>query len=262
IAASLQHDSTQAIQAEQDGTGHAVGCGLAAIEGFEGTVIVTNADVPLLRAETIDKLRAAHVDNGNAVTVLSIKLSDPTGYGRIVRNEAGEDTAIVEHKDADDAQRAIDEVNSGVSAFDSQVLRDALGKLDSNNTQGELYITDVVEIARTAGHRVGAHVADESSELQGVNDRVQLAAAGAELNARMLDRAMRNGATIVDPASTCIGVDVDRNSTRLNSSHVSLLLVSPTGRFSALSLMLLQLPAPQVTASAHTWLMSPVSCRE
>ncbi|WP_423777994.1 bifunctional UDP-N-acetylglucosamine diphosphorylase/glucosamine-1-phosphate N-acetyltransferase GlmU [Corynebacterium stationis] len=208
IASDLQREVVQAIQAEQNGTGHAVGCGLAAIEDFEGTVIVTNADVPLLRAETIDKLRTAHVDNGNAVTVLSIKLADPTGYGRIVRNDAGEVTAIVEHKDASDAQRDIDEVNSGVFAFDSQVLRDGLGKLDSNNSQGELYITDVVEIARAAGHRVGAFVAEDANELQGVNDRVQLAAAGAELNARMVEQAMRNGATIIDPASTWIGVDV------------------------------------------------------
>src|SRR5690625_956552 len=208
IASDLQLKDCHAIEEDRTGTGHAVGCGLAAIEDFEGTVIVTNADVPLLRAETIDKLRSAHVDNSNAVTVLSIKLSDPTGYGRIVRNDADEVTAIVEHKDASDAQRDIDEVNSGVFAFDSQVLRDGLSKLDSNNSQGELYITDVVEIAREAGHRVGAFIAADASELEGVNDRVQLAAAGRELNRRLVNQAMLNGANVIDPLTTWIGVDV------------------------------------------------------
>lgn len=208
VAAELGRDILQAVQEEQKGTGHAVGCGLAPIPDFEGTVIVTNGDVPLLRPETIDKLRETHVDHGNAVTVLSIELDDPTGYGRIVRNDADEVTAIVEHKDANDEQRTISEVNSGVFAFDASILRNALSKLDSNNSQGELYITDVVEIAREAGHRVGAFIADDASELEGVNDRVQLAAAGRELNRRLVNQAMLNGANVIDPLTTWIGVDV------------------------------------------------------
>lgn len=208
VASELGRDILQAVQEEQNGTGHAVGCGLAPIPEFNGTVIVTNGDVPLLRPETIGKLRDTHLAEGNAVTVLSIQLDDPTGYGRIVRNESGEVTAIVEHKDATAEQHAIDEVNSGVFAFDGKVLRDALGKLDSNNSQGELYITDVLEIARQAGHRVGAFVAADAGELEGVNDRVQLAAAGRELNRRIVEDAMRGGAHIIDPLTTWIGVDV------------------------------------------------------
>ena len=198
----------QAVQEEQRGTGHAVSCGISPISDFEGTIIVTNGDVPLLTPETIEGLRDTHTSQGNAVTVLSMRLADPTGYGRIIRDTDGSVSAIVEHKDATDEQRLVDEVNSGVFAFDAAALRDALTKLDTNNAQGELYITDVLEIARTAGHGVGAHVAANPQELAGVNDRVQLAAAGRELNRRMVEKAMRGGATIIDPETTWIGVNV------------------------------------------------------
>ena len=208
IALQLDREVLQAVQEEQHGTGHAVQCGLGPIPDYDGTVIVTNGDVPLLRAETIRGLYEDHTQAGNAVTVLSMRLEDPTGYGRVVRDASGAVTAIVEQKDAAEEQLAIDEVNSGVFAFDGAVLRDALTKLDSNNAQGELYITDVLEIARTAGHKVGAHVAADAGELAGVNDRVQLADAGRELNRRVVEAAMRGGATIVDPESTWIGVNV------------------------------------------------------
>ena len=208
ISQELDCEVLQAVQEEQLGTGHAVACGLEPIPEFEGTIIVTNGDVPLLTPETIEGLRATHTEQGNAVTVLSMRLEDPTGYGRIIRAEDGSVSAIVEQKDASEEQRRVDEVNSGVFAFDGRVLADALQKLDSNNAQGELYITDVLEIARTAGHGVGAHVAADPAELAGVNDRVQLAAAGRELNRRMVEKAMRGGATIVDPETTWIGVNV------------------------------------------------------
>ena len=137
-----------------------------------------------------------------------MSLEDPTGYGRVLRAEDGSVTAIVEQKDATEEQRAVREVNSGVFAFDGAVLRDALTKLNSDNAQGELYITDVLEIAREGGHNVGAHVAADPDELSGVNDRVQLAAAGRMLNRRVVEEAMRGGATIVDPETTWIGVNV------------------------------------------------------
>ena len=208
IAAELDRDIEQAVQTEQNGTGHAVQCGLSAIPDFTGTIVVTNADVPLLQAETLERLVDDHAASGNAVTVLSLRLDNPTGYGRIVRDDNANVTAIVEQKDASDEQRAIKEVNSGLFAFDAEVLRSALGRLDSDNAQGELYITDVLEIARGDGHSVGASVAIDSAELAGVNDRVQLAAAGRELNRRLVEKAMRSGATIVDPDSTWIGVNV------------------------------------------------------
>ncbi|MDY3126795.1 MAG: bifunctional UDP-N-acetylglucosamine diphosphorylase/glucosamine-1-phosphate N-acetyltransferase GlmU [Corynebacterium sp.] len=208
IAQELGQEVAIAVQHEQNGTGHAVGCGLAALPAVEGTVIVTNGDVPLLRSETIAELRAEHENQGNAVTVLSINLDDPTGYGRIVRTYDGTVSAIVEHKDATAEQHRIKEVNSGVFAFDAAVLRDSLGQLNTDNAQGELYITDVLEIARNEGHRVGAFVAADAGELEGVNDRVQLAAAAKVLNQRLVEKAMRGGATIIDPDSTWIGVNV------------------------------------------------------
>lgn len=208
ISNELDREVVQAVQEEQRGTGHAVSCGISPISDFEGTIIVTNGDVPLLTPETIEGLRDTHTVQGNAVTVLSMRLADPTGYGRIIRDTDGSVSAIVEHKDATDEQRLVDEVNSGVFAFDAAALRDALTKLDTNNAQGELYITDVLEIARTAGHGVGAHVAADPQELAGVNDRVQLAAAGRELNRRMVEKAMRGGATVIDPETTWIGVNV------------------------------------------------------
>ncbi|QGU04097.1 bifunctional UDP-N-acetylglucosamine diphosphorylase/glucosamine-1-phosphate N-acetyltransferase GlmU [Corynebacterium comes] len=208
VAAELDREVLQAIQDEQNGTGHAVQCGLEPIPDFAGTVIVTNGDVPLLTPATLSSLLDAHTASPTAVTVLTMRLADPSGYGRIVRNADGEVTAIVEQKDASEQERAIDEVNSGVFAFDGPILRDALTRIDSDNAQGELYLTDVLGIARAAGHPVRAHVAADPLELAGVNDRVQLAEAGRELNRRTVEAAMRAGATVIDPASTFIGVNV------------------------------------------------------
>ncbi|MDR7328896.1 bifunctional UDP-N-acetylglucosamine diphosphorylase/glucosamine-1-phosphate N-acetyltransferase GlmU [Corynebacterium guangdongense] len=208
VAAELGREVVQAVQEEQNGTGHAVACGLAPLGEYEGTVIVTNGDVPLLTAETIEGLYRAHVDAQAAVTVLTMKLTDPTGYGRIIRDADDEVTAIVEQKDATTEQLAVDEVNSGVFAFDGAVLRDALTRIDTDNAQGELYLTDVLGVARADGHTVSAHVAADPRELAGVNNRVQLAEAGKELNRRLVEQAMLGGATIIDPDTVWIGVNV------------------------------------------------------
>ena len=209
IAAQLGVEIRQAVQEEQNGTGHAVQVGLAAIPDFDGTVVVTNGDVPLLRSETIDALVEAHETQGAAVTVLSLEFDNPTGYGRIIRDADGSVTEIVEEKDASDEQRRVREVNSGVFAFDGAVLRDALTRITTDNAQGELYITDVLGIARGDGKKVAAFTAPDPRELAGVNDRVQLAAAGKELNRRLVEQAMRAGATVIDPATTWIGVEVE-----------------------------------------------------
>lgn len=208
VATELDRPVLQAVQEEQNGTGHAVQCGLSPIPDFDGTVIVTNGDVPLLTADTLRRLLDAHTSSPTAVTVLTMRLDDPSGYGRIIRDEDGEVTAIVEQKDGTPEQLTVTEVNSGVFAFDGGILRDALGRLDPDNAQGELYLTDVLGIARAAGHPVRAHVAVDPRELAGVNDRVQLAEAGRELNRRTVEAAMRGGATVIDPASTFIGVGV------------------------------------------------------
>ncbi|PLA14196.1 bifunctional UDP-N-acetylglucosamine diphosphorylase/glucosamine-1-phosphate N-acetyltransferase GlmU [Corynebacterium riegelii] len=209
IAQQMGIEVRQAVQEEQHGTGHAVQIGLSAIPDFDGTVVVTNGDVPLLTAETIERLVEKHEHEHAAVTVLSLEFDNPTGYGRIIRDEAGEVQRIVEEKDATDEQRRVHEVNSGVFAFDGAVLREALTHLNTDNAQGELYITDVLSIARNDGRKVSAFIAPDARELAGVNDRVQLAAAGKELNRRLVERAMRAGATVIDPDTTWIGVEVE-----------------------------------------------------
>ncbi|MFB7081193.1 bifunctional UDP-N-acetylglucosamine diphosphorylase/glucosamine-1-phosphate N-acetyltransferase GlmU [Streptomyces sp. NPDC056308] len=199
-----------AHQAEQRGTGNAVRVGLDELGGaVEGTVIVVCGDTPLLSGETLTALAATHTADSNAVTVLTAEVPDSTGYGRIVRDPAtGAVTEIVEHKDATEAQRAIREINSGVFAFDGRLLADALGKVRTDNSQGEEYLTDVLSILREAGHRVGASVAGDHREILGINNRVQLAEARRLLNQRLLERAMLAGVTVVDPASTLIDATV------------------------------------------------------
>ncbi|GAA3372339.1 bifunctional UDP-N-acetylglucosamine diphosphorylase/glucosamine-1-phosphate N-acetyltransferase GlmU [Streptomyces sannanensis] len=199
-----------AVQYEQNGTGHAVRMALDELGGgVEGTVVVVCGDTPLLTGDTLTQLARTHAVDGNAVTVLTAEVPDSTGYGRIVRDEAtGAVTAIVEHKDATDEQRAIREINSGVFAFDGQLLEEALGKVRTDNSQGEEYLTDVLGILREAGHRVGASVAADHREILGINNRVQLADARRLLNERLLERAMMAGVTVVDPASVLVDVTV------------------------------------------------------
>ncbi|MCV7354577.1 bifunctional UDP-N-acetylglucosamine diphosphorylase/glucosamine-1-phosphate N-acetyltransferase GlmU [Mycolicibacterium fluoranthenivorans] len=197
-----------AVQDEQLGTGHAVGVGLAVLpDDFTGTVVVTSGDVPLLDSETLAALVSTH--GGGGATILTTTLADPTGYGRIVRDEAGAVLAIVEQADADAAQRAIAEVNSGVYAFDAAALRSALSRLRADNAQQELYLTDAIALVRGDGLPVRAqHVAD-TALVAGVNDRVQLSALAAELNRRIIERHQRNGVTVVDPATTWVDADVE-----------------------------------------------------
>ncbi|UOZ07847.1 bifunctional UDP-N-acetylglucosamine diphosphorylase/glucosamine-1-phosphate N-acetyltransferase GlmU [Amycolatopsis sp. WQ 127309] len=214
VAKDLGREVGTAVQAEQKGTGHAVSCALATLPAdLTGTVLVSYGDVPLLDTETLAALLAEHTGSGNAVTVLTAVVPDPTGYGRIVRDAAGAVTAIVEHKDASPEQAAITEINSGVYAFDASVLADGLGRLSTDNSQGELYLTDVLGIARGDGKGVGALVVDDPWLTEGVNDRVQLSVLGAELNRRIVRRWQREGVTVVDPASTWIdaGVTLSRD---------------------------------------------------
>ncbi|MFD9396708.1 bifunctional UDP-N-acetylglucosamine diphosphorylase/glucosamine-1-phosphate N-acetyltransferase GlmU [Streptomyces sp. NPDC060000] len=199
-----------AVQEEQNGTGHAVRMGLEQLGGgVDGTVVVVCGDTPLLTGATLAELAATHHTDGNAVTVLTAEVPDATGYGRIVRDDAsGAVTAIVEHKDASEAVLAIREINSGVFAFDGQLLADALKKVRTDNSQGEEYLTDVLGILREAGHRVGASVAADHREIAGINNRVQLSEARRILNDRLLTAAMLSGVTVIDPATTWVDVTV------------------------------------------------------
>jgi bifunctional UDP-N-acetylglucosamine pyrophosphorylase/glucosamine-1-phosphate N-acetyltransferase len=212
VAAHVADVDPKALIADQDeikGTGRAVECGLAALpEALTGVVVVTYGDVPLLSPDTLAALVAAHGDTGSAVTVLTAEVADPTGYGRVLRGEDGEIVGIVEHKDATPAQRAVREINSGIYAFDAEFLAEALGRVDTANAQGEKYLTDVLKLARDAGLAVTAVGTEDLWEVEGVNDRVQLAALGRELNGRLLQAWMHAGVTVIDPATTWIDVDV------------------------------------------------------
>lgn len=202
--AAIAPDVLLAVQEEQSGTGHAVLCALEALDvPLAGTVLVTYADVPLLRAETLVALLADHAV-GRAVTILSATVDDPTGYGRILRADDGSVRAIREDKDASEAERSVREINSGVLAVDAAFLAMALRVLAPANAQGELYLTDIVERAVQMGFPVGAHELADVWQTQGVNDRAQLAALGHELNRRTTAHWMAEGVTIVDPATTWI----------------------------------------------------------
>ncbi len=198
-----------AVQEEQLGTGHATGCGLDALPaGFDGVVVVTSGDIPLLDADTLADLVATHRAEPAAVTVLTTTLPDPTGYGRILRTQDREVIGIVEQADASASQRQIREVNAGVYAFDLAALRSALSRLREDNAQHERYLTDVVSIVRQDGLSVHAKHVDDTMLVAGINDRVQLAALAAELNARIVAAHQRAGVTIMDPATTWVDVDV------------------------------------------------------
>lgn len=212
VAGHVAQVDPEAIIADQDdvkGTGRAVRCGLDALpEPPTGTIVVTYGDVPLLSGELLAALVEAHETAGTAVTVLTAHVADPVGYGRVLRDEAGAVLGIVEHKDATGEQRAITEINSGIYAFDAKVLVDALGRIGTDNVQGEMYLTDVLSVARADGLGVAAFGTDDAWQVEGVNDRVQLAAVGRELNRRTLERWMRAGVTVVDPATTWVDADV------------------------------------------------------
>lgn len=197
-----------AEQPTRNGTGGAVKCAMDALGSIDGDVVVTYGDVPMLSAHTLQNLVRTHREQANACTVLTARVDDPTGYGRIVRVD-GEVVRIVEHKDASEAERSINEINSGIYVFDSHILADGLGHLEPNNAQGELYLTDVLGFAKAKGERVGAYSTDDLWQTEGVNDRVQLARMNAEVNRRICEHWMREGVTIVDPATTWIEADVD-----------------------------------------------------
>ena len=198
-----------AVQEEQLGTGHAVQVALGQLAELTGEVIVTMGDVPMLTGETLAALLLEHREHNAAATVLTAEVPDPTGYGRIVRDTEGMIIGIVEHRDADDAELEITEINSGIYVFDAATLRSALTELAPSNDQGELYLTDVLTVLREAGNQVGAYFTDDMWQTEGINDRVQLSRMNAELNRRILERWMREGVTVVDPASTWIHASVD-----------------------------------------------------
>jgi len=205
----LLPDGLLAVQAEQLGTAHAVRMAVEAVGEVSGTVLVAYGDTPLLRAQSLRALLDDHAAADNAVTILSGVVAEPFGYGRIVRGRDGGVEAIVEEKDATDEQRSITEINSGILAFDAVFLSDALGRIGNDNAKGEFYLTDAIALAREAGRHVGARPVEDPFEIEGANDRAQLAALGKELNRRIVTGWMREGVTVVDPATTWIDADAE-----------------------------------------------------
>jgi bifunctional UDP-N-acetylglucosamine pyrophosphorylase/glucosamine-1-phosphate N-acetyltransferase len=215
LSVELSRSTLLAIQEQQLGTGHAVVCALDSLPALSGPVMVTYGDVPLLDSGTLRGLLTEHAVSGNAVTVLTAELADPTGYGRILRSASGAVSAIVEQRDASAEQLAIREINSGVYVFEADVLRGALSQLAAQfsasaagNAQGELYLTDVLAIAHEDGRRVGALRCPDPWLVAGVNDQLQLAEIRAELNRRLLRSWMRSGVTVIDPATTWVDVGI------------------------------------------------------
>lgn len=202
VTETCPDDVTAVVQEPQLGTGHAVQVGLAALDPSVDTVVVLPGDMPLIRPSSLRTLVDSHASAGSAATIMSVNLDDPTGYGRIVRSD-GSVSAIVEHRDANDEELSIREVNTSVYVFDRQQLVDALTRVTTDNDQGEYYLTDVVGILVEAGASVEAVSVPEDEGL-GVNDHSQLATATAEIVARINHHWMVEGVSITDPARTII----------------------------------------------------------
>lgn len=158
-----------ALQEEQRGTGHAVQCGLSELSGNCKNVVILSGDVPLIKPLTIDDLIKNHMDNDYDITVLGVCLENPFGYGRIVENSCGEVEKIVEEADADEIQKSINTVNSGIYCVKREFLEISLKQIKSNNKQNEIYLTDIVEIARNHNKRIGLKICDDPAEVMGVN---------------------------------------------------------------------------------------------
>ncbi len=201
-------------QRVQRGTGDAVLVALTAFPDDDGNddggdIIVLPGDTPLLRAPTLAALVRTHREAGAAATMLTARLPDPTGYGRIVRGRNGRVARIVEHADATDDELAVDEINTSIYVFRRSVLAPALRRLNPDNAQGEFYLTDTIAVLHDAGYPLTSMVVDDGMEVAGVNDRAQLAVAEAELRDRINERWMRRGVTMIDPETTYLDTTVE-----------------------------------------------------
>jgi len=207
-AAARLRDLRAVVQAEQRGTGHAVTCATDAFADFAGDVLILYGDVPLIRAATLRSLLETHRAENADLTLVTMCFEHPTGYGRIVRDPAGEVVGIVEERDATDAQRAITEINPGLYAVRSEVLFSLLRELRPNNAQGELYLTDLVGLAAGRGLRVRTVQGATAEEVAGINTRQELARMEATLKSNLIEQWMAAGVTFEDPATVYLGPEV------------------------------------------------------
>ncbi len=201
--ADIAPAATTVFQEHRGGTGHATQLALTG-KTPSGTVLVLAGDTPLLTGQSLVQFLDAHVSGKFVASVLTAEHPDPTGYGRIVRDESGELMRIVEEKDATDDEKIIFEINSGVYAFDGAALASAITKITHSNAQGELYLTDVIGVLKGEGASIAAIVIDDFTEILGVNDRIQLAESAALMRDRINENWMREGVTIIDPTTTWI----------------------------------------------------------
>ncbi|MBM7704915.1 bifunctional UDP-N-acetylglucosamine diphosphorylase/glucosamine-1-phosphate N-acetyltransferase GlmU [Metabacillus iocasae] len=207
VKAHIGDKSSFVLQEKQLGTAHAVMQAEELLANEEGTTIVICGDTPLITSETIEALLNQHEQTGAKATILTAYAEDPTGYGRIIRNEEGLVEKIVEHKDASEQERAVKEINTGTYCFDNQYLFETLSKVSNDNVQGEYYLPDVVEILKNQGEIVSAYQTSDFSETLGVNDRYALSQAEETMKKRINKQHMLNGVTIIDPSNTYISPD-------------------------------------------------------
>lgn len=204
----LTGQSDFALQSEQLGTGHAVMMAEPALAGLEGHTLVIAGDTPLITGESLKNLVNFHVSHKNVATILTAQADNPFGYGRVIRNADGEVTKIVEQKDANDFEKQIKEINTGTYLFENKRLFEALKEINTDNAQGEYYLTDVISIFRQAGEKVGAYILRDFDESLGVNDRIALATAEGVMRKRINEKHMINGVTFVNPEVAYIDIDV------------------------------------------------------
>lgn len=198
-----------AIQEEMLGTGHAVMQAKKYLKGKKGKVVILSGDVPILRPTTIQSLVEKSIERKEYATLLTAIYDNPSGYGRIIRDEGGNVKAIIEDKDATEMQKEIKEINAGIYCFDIKELLDALDSITSDNAQGEYYLTDVIKIMNDKGLKTGAVIVEDNTEILGVNDKVQLELLTRVLRLRINTEHMRNGVTIEDINTTYIYDDVE-----------------------------------------------------
>ncbi|WP_164670621.1 bifunctional UDP-N-acetylglucosamine diphosphorylase/glucosamine-1-phosphate N-acetyltransferase GlmU [Virgibacillus doumboii] len=208
VTEHIGDQSKSVVQKEQLGTGHAVLQAEELLKDKDGTTIVVCGDTPLITSETYKKLFEHHEQVGAKATILTTKAPNPTGYGRVIRNEKNEVERIVEHKDATDEELLVNEINTGTYCFDNRALFEALQQVSNDNAQGEYYLPDVIEILRNQNEKVSASLTPDFEETLGVNDRVALAQAEMTMKKRINENHMRNGVTIIDPNNTYIDPEV------------------------------------------------------